>query len=432
MGPPFLVHGGEDSERTKLGQARAYERFWLDNRTSVRYSTLLLLEPIEGLGCPCKTIKNTDTDLIRRADAVHGEICAKQRELFGLILEIDRLEGWRDCGARDMAHWLSMRYGISDWKARRWIAAAHGLESLPLISEAFSAGELGIDKVVELTRFATPETEEGLLSWACRVSPGAVRRRGNLAVKREACEAKDPEETRYVSWSYFDQGRRFGLEAELPAAQGAVVAKALDRLAGELPLMPEEDRKWSAPARRADALVALCSSRIAEDPDPDRATVVIHASVESLAGDTKSCEIEGGGAISPQTARRLACNARVQVVVEDEGGQPVRLGRLTREPPSWMVRQLRYRDRECVFPSCGSRRFTQAHHVTWWENGGRTDLENLVLTCSFHPPLGARVRVEPAPGRGRDGEVVPSRWDPVSGGAVAPGWAGPRCAGVGS
>jgi hypothetical protein len=190
-----------------------------------------------------------------------------------------------------------------------------------------------------------------------------------------------------VSWSNFDEGRRFGLEAELPAAQGAVVAKALERLAGELPLMPEEDRKWSAPARRADALVALCSERIASDPDPDRATVVVHASLESLMSGEGNAETEDGGVIPSQTARRLACNARVQVVVEDPGGQVVRLGRIMREPPAWMVRQLRYLDRECRFPGCGSRRFTQAHHVTWWEKGGRTDLENLVLICSFHHKL---------------------------------------------
>jgi Domain of unknown function (DUF222) len=58
--------------------------------------------------------------------------------------------------ARDLAHFLAMRYGISEWKARRWIAAAHALEPLPKISEAFASGALGIDKVVELTRFATP------------------------------------------------------------------------------------------------------------------------------------------------------------------------------------------------------------------------------------------------------------------------------------
>src|SRR6266508_2356946 len=65
-----------------------------------------------------------------------------------------------------MAHWLGMRYGISDWKAHRWIAAAHALEDLPLMSEAFCPGELGIDKVVALTRFATPKTEARLIPWA--------------------------------------------------------------------------------------------------------------------------------------------------------------------------------------------------------------------------------------------------------------------------
>jgi len=52
-----------------------------------------------------------------------------------------------------------------------------------------------------------------------------------------------------------------------------------------------------------------------------------------------------------------------------------------------MLRQLKYRDRECRFPGCGARRFTQAHHVTWWEKGGRTDLDNLVLICFFHHRL---------------------------------------------
>src|SRR6266536_3335303 len=39
------------------------------------------------------------------------------------------------------------------------------------------------------------------------------------------------------------------------------------------------------------------------------------------------------------------------------------------------------------FPGGGARRFTQAHHIVWWERGGRTDLDNLVLMCSFHHRL---------------------------------------------
>jgi hypothetical protein len=115
---------------------------------------------------------------------------------------------------------------------------------------------------------------------------------------------------------------------------------------------------------------------------------VVHAPLEALvSSEDRGCELEGGGVLHSETARRLLCNARVQAVVEDEAGDVVRLGRTSRVVPAWMMRQLRYRDRECRFPACGARRFTQAHHIVWWEHGGRTDLDNLVLVCSFHHKL---------------------------------------------
>ena len=181
-----------------------------------------------------------------------------------------------------MAHWLWMRYGISDWKAWRWIAAAHALTDLPRISQAFTSGELGLDKVVELTRFATPDSESDLICWARGVSCGAVRRKGDLAARAGLEEVVDADRDRSLSRWYFDEGRRFGLEAELPAAQGSVIAKALERLAETLPVMPGEEEPLHASARRADALVALCSARIASDPDQDRATVVVHAQLDGL------------------------------------------------------------------------------------------------------------------------------------------------------
>jgi hypothetical protein len=165
------------------------------------------------------------------------------------------------------------------------------------------------------------------------------------------------------------------------------VAQALERYADQLPVMPGEEQGWSTEARLADALVALCSARVAQDPQPDRATVVIHAQLDGLASSEGGCAIEGGGVIPAQTARRLLCNGRIQVVLEDVTGQPVRLGRVTREPPDWMMRQLRYRDTECRFPGCGARRWTQAHHIRWWKLGGTTDLDNLLLVCWFHHRL---------------------------------------------
>jgi hypothetical protein len=160
----------------------------------------------------------------------------------------------------------------------------------------------------------------------------------------------------------------------------------LERVADSLPVMPGEEGVWNADARRADALVALASARLASDADPDRSTVVVHASVEALAGGVGGCEIESGPAISPETATP-GLQRPGPAVVEDSVGQVVHLGRMTREPSAWMLRQLKYRDSECTFPACGSKRFTQAHHVLWWEKGGTTDLDNLVLICSFHHRL---------------------------------------------
>ncbi|MBA3764221.1 MAG: DUF222 domain-containing protein, partial [Actinobacteria bacterium] len=239
-----------------------------------------------------------------------------------------------------------MRYGISTWKAERWVAAAEALESLPSVVRAFCTGHLGIDKVVELTRFATPETERGLISWAADRPSGAIRRRGDLERRLRAEQTLCAERERSVRWCYSPDGTRFELEAELPADQGAVVASALSRLAETIPASPEDrNHPYPAEARRADALVMVCSGRIASDPDPDRATLVVHARAETLGGvpDAPNAEIEGGPVIGPQAAQRLACDARLQVVAEDAHANPLRLGRLTRTPSAQMLRSLRYR-----------------------------------------------------------------------------------------
>ncbi len=328
-----------------------------------------------------------EDELIRDIDTEHAALAASHRRILRLIAEVDRRKSWRDLGARDTAHWLSIRYGVSQWKARRWIAAAHALESLPHISEALASGELHLDKVVELTRFAAPETESRLLVWAGGVSCGAIRHKGDVAARRSPDDDEDVERSRFLSWWTFDDGRRFGIQGEMPSSQGAVVSRVLSRLANNLPVMPDEHGPGGAEARRADALVALCSTGTDADREPDRATVVVHARLDGSAGGLSECEVEDGPAVSAESARRLACNARVQVVMENESELPVRVGRMTREPPTWMLRHLKYRDRECRFPGCGSRRFTQAHHIVWWENGGPTDLENLVLVCTFHHRL---------------------------------------------
>jgi hypothetical protein len=114
---------------------------------------------------------------------------------------------------------------------------------------------------------------------------------------------------------------------------------------------------------------------------------VVHADIDVLEGVDANALIEGGPVIGGSTAQRLLCNARVQMVLERPDGTVAGVGRLAREPSAWMMRQLRHRDDACRFPGCDARRFTQAHHIEWWSRGGTTDLDNLILICSFHHKL---------------------------------------------
>ncbi len=319
---------------------------------------------------------------------LHRDISQLQRGLLDTLTTLEQAESWDGDGAHDMAHWTSMQLGISRWKAERWLASGLALRTLPATADAFERGDLGIDKVVELTRFAEFDDEDALVHWARSVSSGAIRRIGDLRA-REGIEEETvaAERERWLEYRYTDGGRRFQLDAELPGAAGAVVASALDRLGDQIPVMPDEGSERLVGARRADALVALCSSQLAADVDQDRATVVVHVELDTLLDRDGNALIGDGPVIGSTTLHRLLCNARMQAVVEHPDGTVRGIGRLSREPAPWMMRQLRHRDGTCRFPGCDARRFTQAHHVEWWSHGGRTNLDNLVLVCAFHHRL---------------------------------------------
>ncbi|GIV01091.1 MAG: hypothetical protein KatS3mg014_2706 [Actinomycetota bacterium] len=240
-----------------------------------------------------------------------------------------------------------------------------------------------------------PATERGLVSWARRVSYGAVRRRGELEERRGREQEERVLRERSCSWYYFDAGRRFHLEADLPAPDGARVAAAVEELASRVPVMPGEEHPRYAGARRADALVALCTHGAAEAdaergiPDPGalarvRATVVLHARV---GAPERGAALEGGGVADPGAVQRLSCTGLIEHLHGSRTGRLLSRISERRTPPAWMARQVRYRDGGCTFPGCGTLAFTEAHHIVFHRFGGATTLENLTLLCSFHHRL---------------------------------------------
>ncbi|HYJ59935.1 MAG TPA: DUF222 domain-containing protein [Actinomycetota bacterium] len=128
--------------------------------------------------------------LIARVHRLDRLIAKLQRRLLAALAELEAREAWLEDGAHDMTHWAAMQLGVSYWKAGRWVAAGRALPALPATADAFERGEIGIDKVVELTRFAEFDDEDALVRWAQGVSSGAIRRIGISA--RRSGRARPP------------------------------------------------------------------------------------------------------------------------------------------------------------------------------------------------------------------------------------------------
>jgi hypothetical protein len=319
----------------------------------------------------------------------YASVGASQRKLLRTLLDHARSRPWVDEDCRDMAHWVALNLGMTEYRAARWLSAAEALERLPRVSLALENGTLAIDKVVELARFATAEDELTLISWARRKSVSAIKERGDELERVSLDEVVDVQANRSLSWWWMDDSR-LGLMAALPPEEGAALIKAIERLTTSIPDSPTDaDSIDPIEARRADALVAMAKATIADDHDPDRATLLVHVDIDALvSSDGPNALIAGGPVLHPAGAGRLGCDGRFQTILHDPNGAVVGIGRASRVVPHHLRRLVEHRDRyRCTFPGCGAKRFTEAHHIVPWERGGPTDLDNLVLICSFHHKL---------------------------------------------
>jgi hypothetical protein len=333
----------------------------------------------------------TTRELLEGFDRSSAAVGRAQRRHLAFIVACDRARVWEDDDCRDVAQWVALRDGISAWKAHRMLDAGYALERLAAIGSALEEGTLSLDKVVELTRFATPFDEDELIAWAKGVAPAAIRERADAA-RRVSREELRLNRWRELRWWWEQDGDRMTLWGSLPADKGAVVAQALDRVAEHIPELPDDvssctlEGPSTIDARRADALVALASASIASDHDADRATVVVHAPLASLTGTGVNGMIAGGPAIPAEVVQRMACDCRLQMVLHGEGGI-VGIGMTARNVPRWLRRAVEYRDgHRCTFPGCGAKRFVEVHHIVPWPHGP-TDLPNLMCVCSFHHDL---------------------------------------------
>ncbi len=93
-----------------------------------------------------------------------------------------------------------------------------------------------------------------------------------------------------------------------------------------------------------------------------------------------------GGDHDADAAHSAASSAGpVAQVLADTRLEPLAVGRSTRFATRAQRTALAVRDRGCVIPGCERPPGEcQAHHVTEWSQGGRTDVDSLALLCWVH------------------------------------------------
>ena len=325
--------------------------------------------------------------------AVHLD--AATARLLDLIREFDARGGWGN-GFRSCAHWLTWRVGFSPGAAREHVRVARALGGLPRLWQALAHGELSYAKVRELTRVATPETEERLLAVGRAGTAEHVERivRGWRRVDRKAeiREASRQHAGRALH-VYQDEDGMVRIRGRLAPEVGALLMKALDAARETLYQRRRERAPDDGPPtmeqQQADALALLAETALHHDLDPgapgERYQVVVHVDAAVLADPDEDGQsvLEDGLRVPAGTSRRLACDASRVVMRHDADGRLLEIGARTRTIPPALRRALHHRDRGCRFPACGVR-VGQGHHIRHWANGGPTTLSNLALLCRRH------------------------------------------------
>jgi hypothetical protein len=315
--------------------------------------------------------------------AIAREMCelaaylhAGTARLAQLAARFDERGGWTGEGMRSCAQWLSIDTGHGLASGEALVCIGHALETLPRIAAAFASGELSPGKVRELCRVATPADEDIWLEVARRASAAQLTR--IVRAGRRCMDQADPDQAAVQRaqrglWTVWDDDGTLRLRAVLSPEDGARVHAALEAVRRSLP----------APSRESG------------DPADDR--------VLTGADPAGRRHLDGGPWLSSEVARRIGCDTEVVAITEREG-LPIDVGRARRIVPLPLRRALQVREGFCRFPGCAvPARFTRAHHLEHWIDGGPTDLDNLCSACWKHHRLvhEGRVRIR----RGVDGEL---------------------------
>jgi hypothetical protein len=338
------------------------------------------------------------------------------------LAEFDRDGSWALDGQISCASWLVWRTSMGRSTAFEKLRVAHELSRRPIVAEAFREGRLSYSAVRAITRMErpTPEVDEALV--AAAESDGAnildierLVRTYALYADQDRPLPEDKARVRDVKILRGDEGTgqvvvtlsdleleefaaAFQAFLDLRYRPGPVdQSSAGDSFVGEEVVeAPQEEPSRSE--TKAEAFMDLVRTALrcadgGQAAGDDR--YLVHVVTRDNQGGASFLD---GRPLHPTDAGMLGCDASSVTHRVAEGGEPLELGRKTRDWNTAQRRAISVRDGgHCRFVGCWFRHY-DIHHLRPWEDGGLTNVGNGLCCCRRHHRMlhsGYRVEGDP-------------------------------------
>lgn len=326
--------------------------------------------------------------LFEQLSELTGQRNAIDGPIVDIVAEIDRDGLWGATGARSVTALVAWKTGTSHGNAAAIANVAHRLGSFPRCAAGMREGRLSLDQVGVIASRAGEASDAHYAQLAEVATVSQLRTAIKLEPRPDPGPRPDPQPAiTKTSDEAFDLWR-----ITLPHAESAMFESALQSHRDALMADWKRDREEAGATDQSppmptniDAFLRLVETgwdlEAQRRPHGQRTNVVVHLDVEQKIGALHL------GPLLPDSERQyLTCDATCEVWFERDG-EMIGAGRTTRTISRRLRRALEHRHRTCAVPGCGATRGLHAHHIQHWEDGGATELNNLVLLCPFHHRL---------------------------------------------
>jgi hypothetical protein len=333
-----------------------------------------------------------------RLEVLFGELAelAGQRNaidgrIVEIVAEMDRDELCGATGARSVAALVAWKLAASSGHAHTITTVARRLEEFPRCAEGLREGRLSLDQLGVIAGRAGQGSDAHYAQLAAVATVNQLRTAVNLEPRPDPEPDSRPAPERSITATTTEHGSCYRIRLDhLDAAKfDAALASHRDALFAQFKHdhgdgAGDPDQRPPLPTT-GDAFMRLIEdswdAEATRRPHAQHTTVVAHLDVAQRAA-----ALHLGPLLSDAERRELTCDASCEVWFQRHG-EVIGAGRTTRLINRRLRRALEHRDRTCVVPGCDATRGLHAHHIRHWEDGGPTEMANLVLLCPYHHRL---------------------------------------------